>query len=692
MIVDGLSIPRYEAEPLLESYLPYGHQVIARNLIRSRNEFFLFLTAPTGSGKTESWAIPALREDNLGVVLALYPTNALAEDQYRTLTELRDKIAPERRIEFITAERLGLLREEYSFRMTKGEVFEDILRSLYRDGGGVVVSNPDIFMYALKNVYSYPYLTASLRNFVSTVVFDEFHLYDLRQSDFILFLLHDLLLSQNCSMKKFMFLSATPEEGMIKKIRDVIGGDLVVAGPSCEEQIIDSRPVLPEVAIEFIPVQKFSGGQEFINRFDSFLSFKGDFRTAVILDSAIEVAVVSAFLRENTSFKICEQSGFRKDPMDKPFDILIGNKAVEVGIDFKGEYAIQRLVFSAFSVSEFLQRFGRLRNPNPEIEYKAICYAPGSVCDHFSEVGRISREDLKVSLIRTMKDPRVFENFRWRWGFFEAWEYLNQRATGISAQDVIANNQKRKFLPQTGGMSSDLSQEYLIQGYNLLYSHYLSEIGPSPESVQTLLPPLKKCDDQVLDVMEELSHFRGSGFSLLMFFEPSGEICRYDLFFLLRWAVMEVVEKGTFVRRIPSSKRKGMKDLERGVMGYVIVSGLRDRARRVKLEGPVLDQMYAQEGERLPGKVYGLLPVVSNSDTGSSPLNISLIAREMMKTGIFCRYLSMSAYHSRSYYELGDYASLVPFKEGCLALGYDALLADCAVSESSGQGRIIPML
>ena len=60
MIVEGLSIPRYDAEPLLDSFLPYGHQVIARETIQNRDEFFLFVTAPTGSGKTDSWAIPAL--------------------------------------------------------------------------------------------------------------------------------------------------------------------------------------------------------------------------------------------------------------------------------------------------------------------------------------------------------------------------------------------------------------------------------------------------------------------------------------------------------------------------------------------------------------------------------------------------------------------------------------------------------
>ena len=73
------------------------------------------------------------------------------------------------------------------------------------------MTNPDIFIYAIKNYYYNKYLSSTLKNFVTTIVFDEFHLYDLRQRDLILFILHDLLLSDAAGMQKFIFLSATPE-------------------------------------------------------------------------------------------------------------------------------------------------------------------------------------------------------------------------------------------------------------------------------------------------------------------------------------------------------------------------------------------------------------------------------------------------------------------------------------------------
>ena len=164
MIVEGLSIPRYDAEPLLDSFLPYGHQVVARETIRNHDNFFIFVTAPTGSGKTDSWAIPAL-SGNLGVVMALYPTNALAEDQFRTLSSLRDRLRSQTQVEFVTSKTLGIMRDKAGTRTTRGDVLETLLRSMYRSDSGIVVTNPDIFIYALKNYYFNKITSSALKRF-----------------------------------------------------------------------------------------------------------------------------------------------------------------------------------------------------------------------------------------------------------------------------------------------------------------------------------------------------------------------------------------------------------------------------------------------------------------------------------------------------------------------------------------------
>ena len=78
-------------------------------------------------------------------------------------------------------------------------------------------------------------------------------------------------------------------------------------------------------------------------------------------------------------------------------------------------------------MSEFLQRFGRLRNPQPDVGYRALCYAPAAVVRYFSGHDRLSRQQLEDGLRRTMQDPRIFENFRWRYGYLEAWDTIPER-------------------------------------------------------------------------------------------------------------------------------------------------------------------------------------------------------------------------------------------------------------------------
>lgn len=689
MIIEGLSIPRYDAKPLREPFLPYGHQVITRSVIREKENFFLFITAPTGAGKTESWVIPALTEDDTGVVFALYPTNALALDQYLTISSLRDKLAPQRQVVFLDAERLTLLRDEFPVRVSKGEVLTHILQKMSVQGGGIIVTNPDIFVLALKNVFIDPYVESAVRTSVTTVVFDEFHLYDLKQTDFLLFLFDDLISSELCSIRKFIFLSATPSQGMVDKIRDVIGGELVIADEYCNKREVDKRLILPQVEMAFVKAQKFSSGEIFLSRFSEFEPLLAGVRTAIIFDSAIEVAVVSEFLRANTHYCVCEQSGFRKDSMDEPFDVLVGNKAVEVGIDFKGSYSIQQLIFSAFSVSEFLQRFGRLRNPDPETEYHAICFVPESVCSYFSTFSQISRNQLKDGLERTMRDSRVYSSFRWRWGFLEAWDYSFHRAYGLSATKIIQSREERTFPSKTGGMSTDKREKFLVESANRILRHYFSDIGINHQLISLFRTHLEKANPLILDAMAELAPLRGNSFSVVIFYEPSQKIRAYDLFFLLRWTNIAFFKRDEFVKKVPEVYRDQIKNHETGTFGYAYVSGMRNRPRSVRLEGRIIDQTRIPEEKRVPSRERGLFPVVKDDDKGSIP-GLSLIEKELIKKGVFCRYLDLSAYQSRKYYELGDYAFLLPYKDGSLAIGQDAFIADCAVAESLSFEKNLP--
>lgn len=684
MIVEGLSLPRYDTRSFIGENPPFGHQVIARETIEKEDAFYLALTAPTGSGKTNAWTVPALAGDRLGAVLALYPTNALARDQYESLCRLRDRMNPSKAVEYLDAEQLGLIRDEYEYRITKGEVFERLVKSTKRSGG-IIVTNPDLFIYGLKGYFSNHYLASFLKNTISTVVFDEFHLFDLKQTDIILFLLHEISFYEPARMKRFIFLSATPNDRVLDKIRNIIQGNLVLAGPEVNLPIIDEVPVMPEVDLQFIRGKRFGAGESIIADIDRFEGFREDHRTAIILDSPAEVWMVADFLRDRTDLRVCEMSGYHKGSMNEPFDVLVGNKAVEVGIDFKNETAIQRLVFSAHNASEFLQRFGRLRNPDPDVAYRAICYAPRETVAHFSSVDRISRSGLEVGLRQTMRDPRVAQSFNWRYGYLEAWEYLCKRATGIGVREALAMA-KGASPPLSGGIPTDRREEVIRRGLGLLYVHYFTGSGYSPEEmlqIPSLVPlqNLSRDDRSLLDLIDELVSFRGKGMDLAYLNMTNGRSGTYNLFFLLRWTDLDIVTPEQFFRALPEDRRRWAREIAGRVKGYAFVRGRIDRPRSVKMEGATFLEMQLPDHERSPRMIFGIGPYIRSHDTLVPTPDITPVWEEIRRNGVFCRYFAHHGRIVKELFNLDDYLQLVPFKDGSLALNLDALYADCAAFE-----------
>ena len=680
MIIEELALPRYDQEPLIGNHLPYAHQIIARDTIRKVNEFFLFITSPTGSGKTDAWAVPALKENNLGVVIALYPTNALAEDQYRSIVRLKESLKSNKHIEFVTAEKLGLKKDEFSYRITKGEILVGMVRKMANQGGGIIVTNPDIFIYALKGYFYDEYLKSIFKNHINTVVFDEFHLYDLRQSDIILFILHDILIADGTEMRKFIFLSATPNEKIESKIMNVISENLIDTSHICvDSSVIDKQPIMPEVELEFRHAPRFMAGETLLKDLKWIREFKGNQRMAIIFDSAHEVAVVSEVLRRETEWKICERSGFRKDSMEDSFDVLVGNKAVEVGIDFKGEYAISRLIFSGHSVSEFLQRFGRLRNPIPGEKYKSVCFAPAEVVEHFNKFERISRQHLEDNLKKTMHDPKLSENFRWRYGYLEAYEYIYKNAYGIGVKEAKNMRSGHSFPPPKGGLPSDKKDIYFSQGLDLIREHYFKNRNISSKDILDSIGFLGKSTKQeLLEFMDELSNFRGNGVDIAYYDLRNQTFGTYNAFFLLRWADMELLSKKLFKKRLPD-KSKEIDEISDRVAGYAIIKNLIEKPRYIKFVGREMKQMDLPEANRKPEKAYGLLPVTVKKESSTEDLDLKYIQIEIKRTGLMCRYLSNSSKVSKKFYDIDDYTMLIDFKDGCLAIGLDAIYVDCVI-------------
>jgi len=683
LIIDELSIPRFDDEPLIGDHLPFKHQIIARDTIRNSEEFFLIITSPTGSGKTDAWAVPALKENDLGVVIALYPTNALAEDQYRSLKNLRDSLKSNKQIEFVTADTLGLMKDKRSYRITKGEILTDIVHKMARRSGGIIVTNPDIFIYALKGYYYDKYINSVFKGLINTVVFDEFHLYDMRQSDIILFMLHDILCTEGTAMRRFIFLSATPNEIIESKIKNVLGGTLVDTEKSTvNSKIIDEKPIMPSVGLEFRHAPRFMAGEMLLADLNWLQEFKGKNRMAIIFDSAHEVSLISDVLRKETCWNVCERSGLRRDSMANSFDVLVGNKAVEVGIDFKGDSAIQRLVFSGHNISEFLQRFGRLRNPMQGVDYKSICFAPLDVVDHFKNLEQLSRQQLEQNLRKTMTDPKIEGNFRWRYGYLEAYEYIYKNAYGIGVEEAKSIRNDHKFPPLTGGLPSDKRDDYFRSGLELIREHYFADVEIDSRKILDNVGYLEKSTkSEVLELMDELGSFRGNGIDIAYYDKNNNKFGTYNAFFLMRWANMDVFSKKQFIKIVPEEHHTKIEEVSKRVFGYAIINNLIDKPRHVSLVGRSPEQMDLPEEERRPGKVYGIMPIVKNYNDPNDHLDISRILNNIKAAGLFCRYLPNTGKVSKKLYDIDDYIFLTDFKDGSLAIGLDAIYVDCVIHE-----------
>ncbi len=114
------------------------------------------ITAPTGFGKTEAFAVPMLEKIAVegGVGLVFYPTKALAKDQ-----ELKLKFY---------AESLGLKAVRFD-----GDSSWEERRAVFRGEADVILTNPDMIDYHLRNSPSFRKIAGNL----TFVAIDELHSY-----------------------------------------------------------------------------------------------------------------------------------------------------------------------------------------------------------------------------------------------------------------------------------------------------------------------------------------------------------------------------------------------------------------------------------------------------------------------------------------------------------------------------------
>jgi len=443
-------------------HLPQGwklawHQLETLKALREPETDVVFNTAMTGDGKSLAAYLDILQGDCHAI--ALYPTNALAADQENQVRGYIENFQPpnEPRVNRLSGPELEIYAENEGLR--KGSAIAS------RAGQSeVLITNPDIFHYLHRGAYlmgndTPDKLWNRIDKDFDLFIFDEFHVFAVPQVASVLNTM--LLIRATNRRKKFLFLSATPRDSLLKRL-DKAGFRCRVIDPidegryqfpetQAEAEALQAahwRQVARSIDLTFVAMEPTSKASEtwlkenqesILNQFLEHPGSKG----AIILNSIAAVKrLMPAFrkcfaqhgltVRENTGL-----SGGQEKAESLAADLVIGTSTIDVGVDFR----INFLIFESSDAGNFIQRLGRLgRHDGYEKDgqavqfdgFRAYALVPnffverlfagdeaaltnGEVCD------RIHFQTLVREKYRRIND---FEGYYKRWGAVQSFNLL----------------------------------------------------------------------------------------------------------------------------------------------------------------------------------------------------------------------------------------------------------------------------
>lgn len=682
--LDGVSVPCVDVD-YLPGIVPYDHQADANELICSGEPFFAVNESPTGSGKTYSWLKPAI-DEHLDTI-AVFPTNALIADQVATAEEFLEDHRSDADVSIIRATSKTIADWKNEYGVSKGEALKRrVDQSLTSHGTTLLFTNPDTLTLVRKQMYHHRFVTTHFDRF-EMVVFDEFHLADVKQRDSLLFLTDEMneLPSQYSRTNRLYFLSATPEgddtssRSVLTRLREDIRVDAKSLSASTRPTATasgDWRAVMPPVNLRLHTSKTFRTAETLLDdeTLDEFVSFCEQGRTVVMLDGVHEVDQVYEALSEHIVGTVRRITGFSKGNVSEKlasFDVLVSNSAVEVGLDFKPE----QLVFSAHNAPTLIQRLGRLReidNPEP---LDAWCYLPESVDARLhaslsskSTDERISRETFERAVTTAFKNECDLSSFSRRWGELEAYQHVIERADDIP--------------------SGDAREEALDNGMDRIRRHYYDPYDRTFERED-----LKRLHKWIeYDLIEELKSYRGSGLQVMIRDHDAGEMKLYDLFYLLRWGNVEFKPPERFREGLGEQESRYYDAYARYAVGFCEYHGkipieadgddeYPGRGVFLHAEGKALHTMRnTPDRQRTPRVVDGL-SVRTDRDSAPPVDGVDHLRDHMTDAERLCYVVPGHPSTNEAVYGLDEFFFLYSLGEDSIALGTTALYMHCLVQD-----------
>ena len=575
--------------PWLKDWQPYAYQrqvyQLTDQALRQKQTLCLFLVTPTGSGKTlGSYAYTI----NHGVpAFGVYPTNELIRDQERTLKPWLD---PHDAYRLLRVDSKQL--DRWQARLDLHRHAPTLERLLNWEA--TVLTNPDILFYTFFGLYQGPgglsQRLFSMLGQYRLFIFDEFHLYNVKQMADVAFLLATLQAINPHLGRVFIFASATPDSPVLPWLRHRLGlpVEMVQGQPSDSPT---ARTIAQPVRLTLLPanLQRWQGMatlMEYLPEIDRFLARYPQARLVTILDSVAGAMTLAQTLRERfPHIPVGEVHGFSSDQeretaLQRP--VTVGTSTIEVGIDFQGPTGKDILIFEARTSSQFIQRFGRLgRHAKTNgIPNWSIALVPEYV--HHFLAGKlasgqsITRQQLTELVEEAYQAPEDFERYLHRHAPVE-FHAARYHAQGLFQPDVrprVVARLEQAIEALTGKSARQAAA---------MHRRYKEE-----------------------GILAPLLTFRNANFEAAILDErgqdPGFPARRYRLFFLLRRGVFEEIDEATYLQALEKLANRWPEDvaLEKryarlikrpahellGVYGFFRLTAMLEKSRKVWFEIP----------------------------------------------------------------------------------------------------------
>jgi len=585
--IDPVAYAQTEAD-WLPGLQPYVYQWRVYQLVQDtlvRNETLcLFLTTPTGSGKT--LASYAYSINTAMPALGVYPTNELIRDQERALQPWLDPGGDYRLLRVDSAQ-LDDWQTKLELRR-----HSDTLETLMH-WRPTILTNPDILFYTFFGLYKgLPSVGQRLFALVGDIyrlfIFDEFHLYNVKQMADVAFLVGALQAINPDKGRVFIFASATPDSPALPWLRDRLNLRVeVVRGEPSDDPM--ARTIAYPLRLTVLPADlaRWKGTEalaENLPLVDAFLQDHPPGRLVTILDAvAGAINVAQTFCDRYPTRLVGEVHGFssaqeREKALRRP--ITVGTSTIEVGIDFKDETGKDVLIFEARTANQFVQRFGRLARHKKAslIPNWMLALVPEYVYHFLVERSPTDQPLTRQELYRLVDEayqppqdfatylhkhaPAEFHAAKW---FIQSLFQSDDRPCIVTALEGVIE----ALTGRTGGQAWGRHRQY--------------------EEERIVAP---------------LMTFRGAGFQAAILDErgsdPGFSAKRYNLMFLLRRGIFEELGSEEHLERLKAlagtwpenvaRKRRYAKPIKRGpdellgVYGFFSLTGLLGKGRKVWFE------------------------------------------------------------------------------------------------------------